>query len=63
MFFWFDATQRPSKAFLFGWIFPKNKKSSRKSTAKILPKNLNKPPVRLKKHNRAQVRHSGFWMI
>jgi hypothetical protein len=63
MFFYFDATQRLPKAFLFGWIFPKNKKSSRKSATNILPKNLNKSPVRLKKHNHAQVRHSEFWIF
>jgi len=38
-------------AFLFGRIYPKNKKSSQKFASSILPKNSNKPPVRLKKHN------------
>jgi len=63
LFFYLEAAEWPSNAFLFGWIYPKNKKSSRKFATNILPKNLNKPPVRLKKHNRALVRHSGFWIL
>jgi len=51
MFFYLDGTQRPSKRFYVLVKLPQKQKSSQKFPSSILPKNLNKPPVRLKKHN------------
>jgi hypothetical protein len=51
MFFYLDGTQWPSKRFYVLVKLPKKQKSSQKFAPSILPKNLNKPPVRLKSAN------------
>ncbi len=51
--------------FMVGLIYPKNTNSSQKFATNILPNNLNKPPVRLKKHNmrKCAILDFGFFLL